>query len=87
MFNHHKGQHFNIVFKASKKEVIVDVEYQELDSDLANQPEYRNSILKWQDQIELLNAVKGYAIQNSTQTITNGKEQFRKTTLTLPNLI
>ena len=87
MFNHHKGQHFNIVFKASKKEVVVDVEYQELDSDLANQPEYRNSILKWQDQIELLNTVKGYAIQNSTQTITNGKEQFRKTTLTLPNLI
>jgi Putative regulator of cell autolysis len=87
MFNHHKGQHFNIVFKASAKEVIVDVEYRELDSDVANQPEYRNSILKWQDQIELLNTVKGYAIQNQSLTVTNGTKEYRKTTLTLPNLM
>lgn len=87
MFNQHKGQHFNILFSASETEVVIEVEYRDLDSDISNQPEYRASILKWQDQIELLNTVKGYAIQNQTQTITNGKEQYRKTSLTLPNLI
>ena len=86
MFNQKKGQHFKITFKSSDSEVVLVIQYQEFDSKNANPPEYRERILKWQDQIKLLNTVKGYAIKNESKIHKIGEKWVGNITLTLPNL-
>nr|WP_321415261.1 histidine kinase [uncultured Allomuricauda sp.] len=86
MFNHKKGQHFKITFKPSEKEIVLIIQYQEFDSKNSVPPEYRSRILKWQDQIKLLNTVKGYNIKNESKVQKLGKSWIGNITLTLPNL-
>lgn len=87
MFNHKKGQHFKITLKPSEKEVTLVIQYQEFDSKNSVPPEYRSSILKWQDQINLLNTVKGYNIRNETSINKLGARWIGNISLTLPNLL
>lgn len=86
MFNHKKGQHFKITFKPSEKEIVLIIQYQEFDSKNSVPPEYRSRILKWQDQIKLLNTVKGYNIKNESKVQKLGERWIGNITLTLPNL-
>ncbi|WP_318311147.1 histidine kinase [Flagellimonas crocea] len=86
MFNHKKGQHFKITFKPDSSQVFIVLQYQEFDNKNQNTPEYRGRILKWQDQVELLNTVKGYDIKNETKIHKIGEKWIGNITLTLPNL-
>lgn len=86
MFNQKKGQHFKISFRSTNSEVVLVIQYQEFDSKNTTPPEYRARILKWQDQIKLLNTAKGYNIKNESKIHKIGERWIGNITLTLPNL-
>ncbi len=89
MYNQQKGQHFNVLLKVADSSVTLKVLHQSLQTGKStnNQSGYRESILQWRDQINLLNAVKDFKI---TTTITHSFDnniQKRSISLKLPNLI
>lgn len=86
MFNQHQGQHFKVSFHASESLVLVNVQFGAKGVKSSNPPEYRKGIVKWQDQIDLLNTVKGYDIKNKIGTISNGEKKMEHIELILPNL-
>lgn len=87
VFNQHKKQKLNIKLKATQKTVTIKVEYTHLSKHKASYiPEYRNQILKWQDQIRLLNSVKNYNIEKEVIFINKENIKGGNITLKLPNL-
>lgn len=88
MSNIEKDHYFNITFAVSESTVTLKVLHQRpsTGSNIANQPEYREGILKWQDHVRLLNAVKNYHISNEV-SITDNNEQYESIiSIKLPNL-
>ncbi len=82
-------QHFNIYIKASKDLVKIEVQYQckEGKNEISENQGYRANIVKWKDQIELLNTVKGYDISHETISSFNNGVHKRNIILQLPNLV
>jgi LytS/YehU family sensor histidine kinase len=88
MSNIEKGHVFNVTFTVSENNVALKVLHQCPSTGLhiANQPEYREGILKWQDHVRLLNTVKDYHI-SSDVSITDNNEQYESIiSIKLPNL-
>jgi putative methionine-R-sulfoxide reductase with GAF domain len=88
MGNQQKSQYFMISFVVSEASVTMEVQHKSpnMDPFMENHPEHRESILQWEDQINLLNSIKNYSI---VYTITNAPDQkghLRNITLKLPNL-
>lgn len=85
MSHQQKGQHFEIVLKVSSALVTLEVVHNSLNMESANNLSgYREGILQWQDQIKLLNTVKGYNIKNSISTLS---DHTRLITIELPQLL
>lgn len=87
IFNQHKNQTLDIKFYITKTVVNLHIDYTHDVSSKTSinyKPEYRKHFIQWQDQIRLLNKIKGYNI--------NKKIQFSKDltggniVLKLPNL-
>jgi len=81
-------QHFDINISMDKNSVILKIQYRckGIDQKRPQKNEYRNEILRWEDQVELLNAVKGYNIVHSTTDKNKGGEIIKSIVLELPNL-
>ncbi len=83
-----KGHVFNVTFTVLENVVTLQVLHQcpSTGLNIANQPEYREGILKWQDHVRLLNAVKDYHITNDV-SITDNNELYESIiSIKLPNL-
>ncbi|MBO0330973.1 histidine kinase [[Muricauda] lutisoli] len=82
-------QHFKIGVKALKNIVRIEVHYhcKGLGSENLENRWYRENIMKWKDQIELINAVKGYGISHkTTSSFDNGIHRKHKV-IQLPNIV
>ena len=81
-------QHFNIGIKALKDIVKIEVQYQckGLDSKTLENHWYRENIMEWKEQVELLNTVKGYDISHETSSSFNNSLHEKNIILNLPNL-
>ncbi len=88
MSNIEKNHFFNVTFTISESEVALKVLHQcpGTKSNMANQPEYREGILKWQDHVRLLNAVKDYHITNDVSITDNNGQYEGIISIKLPNL-
>lgn len=86
--NNVTNQHFNIILKVLKDMVKIEVQYQckGLEANILKNHEYRRDIVKWKDQVELLNAVKGYDISHETSSSFNNGLHEKNIVLNLPNL-
>ena len=89
MSKQQKNQLFNIDFKVLDNSVIMEVQHKSpnMDSFTENHPEHRESILQWEDQINLLNSIKNYTITYSITDASGEKGHVRNIILKLPNLI
>lgn len=61
-----KGFHLNINIKPNPDTILVNIaagSYFNIKDNLQNNPKYRTQMLKWQDQIRLMNHIKGYNIK------------------------
>jgi len=81
-------QHFNVDIKTTEKNVVLEIQYQSKSEDHTDYPknDYRNEIMKWEDQVELLNTVKGYNIVHNTIGNFNNGMHTKSILLELPNL-
>ncbi len=81
-------QHFNIGIKALKDIVKIEVKYQckGLESKTLENHWYRENIMEWKEQVELLNTVKGYDISHETSSSFNNSLHEKNIILNLPNL-
>lgn len=81
-------QHFNINITTAKESVVLKIEYQCKGLEQTGPPknEYRNEIMRWEDQVDLLNTVKGYRITHSTSSSSSKGINTKSILLTLPNL-
>lgn len=81
-------QHFNVDIKTTEKNVVLEIQYQSKSGDHTDYPknDYRNEIMKWEDQVELLNTVKGYNIVHNTIGSSNNGMHTKSILLELPNL-
>jgi LytS/YehU family sensor histidine kinase len=87
--NQEIDQHFHIDIKSSQKSVTLKVQYhcKNLNPRISKNLDYREDILKWKDQVSLLNTVKGYNIAHETSSV-RAKGMYKKSILLhLPNLI
>ena len=86
--NNVTNQHFNIILKVLKGVVKIDVQYQckGLEANILENHEYRRDIVKWKDQVELLNAVKGYDISHETSSSFHNGIHEKSIVFNLPNL-
>lgn len=82
------NQHFKIGIKALEDKVKIDVEYhcKGLDHESHENYWYREEMVNWRDQIELLNTVKGYQIFHETTSSFNDGTHIKHIVLQLPNL-
>ncbi|WP_298791783.1 histidine kinase [uncultured Allomuricauda sp.] len=86
-YNQYKNQKFGISFTGGDKHVVFSLVYTyETINGTTYTPEYRDYILNWQDQIELLNSVKEYNIEKKVILLTKKNRKGRKIILKLPNL-
>jgi LytS/YehU family sensor histidine kinase len=88
MGNQQKSQYFMISFVVSEASVTMEVQHKSpnMDPFMENHPEHRESILQWEDQINLLNSIKKYSIVYTITNAPDQKEHLRNITLKLPNL-
>ncbi|WP_418501991.1 sensor histidine kinase [Flagellimonas sp.] len=85
MSHQQKGQHFEVLLKVGSTSVTLEVVHNSLNMKSANNLSgYREGILQWEEQINLLNTVKGYNITNSISTLS---DQKRLITIELPRLL
>jgi len=89
IYNQYKNYAIDIVFKTTDKNVMVEISFTYESSSkekVKYTPDYREQLMKWQDQIRLLNKSKSYKIQKKVtfnkNTGLNGGDIF----LSLPNL-
>lgn len=89
MSNQQKNQLFTVAFRVLENSVIMEVQHKSpnMDSFMENHPKHRESILQWEDQIDLLNSIKNYSITYSVANAPDQKGHLRNITLKLPNLI
>lgn len=87
--NQEIDQHFHIDIKSTSTSVILKVEChcKNLDPHVTKNLDYREDILKWKDQVRLLNTVKGYGIAHQTSSV-RAKGMYKKSILLQPpNLV
>ncbi|NAS29970.1 GAF domain-containing protein [Flavobacteriaceae bacterium R38] len=87
IYNQYKNHHIQVTFELCDKNVCLTVNYSyDTDDTVTYTPEYREHIIKWQNQIRLLNKAKGYNIKK--KVLFNKKKKFNEgiITLKLPNL-
>lgn len=85
----HTNQKIATLFKVTQKNVIVNLSYSydPKSAKVSNYlPEYRDRMVEWQNQIQLLNTFKNYTIENKISFHKNGKLTVENSNLTLPNL-
>jgi putative methionine-R-sulfoxide reductase with GAF domain len=85
----HKNQKIIALFKITKKNVIVNLSYSydaNSGQSVNYSPEYRERIIEWQNQVQLLNTFKNYKIENKVNFHKNGKLPGGNINLILPNL-
>lgn len=87
--NKETDQHFNIRIKASNDSILLSIQYRckSLEPSASKNLDYRDEIMKWKDQIELLNTVKGYNITHETSNIYSKGSYTKNLILKLPNLV
>ncbi|WP_243414805.1 histidine kinase [Flagellimonas aquimarina] len=88
MFNQHKNKKLDISFEVLKTSVLLKVNYQhnEIASTIKYEPEYRERIMQWENQIRLLNSVKNYTIEKEVILKNKRTKHYGEITLRLPNL-
>ncbi|WP_242527884.1 histidine kinase [Allomuricauda sp. CAU 1633] len=88
MSNTEKDHVFDVAFAVSESAVTINVHHQRpsTGSNIASEPEYREGILKWQDHVRLLNAVKNYHITNDVSITDNNELYESRISIKLPNL-
>ena len=81
-------QHFNIDITTTDEKVVLKIQYQckSKGTNRAPKNDYRNEIIKWEDQVELLNTVKQYKIVHHTSSANSGGINIKSIVLELPNL-
>lgn len=85
MGNQQKSQYFMISFVVSEASVTMEVQHksQNMGASMENYTNYRENILRWQDQIDLLNTLKEYSI---THTTDQNNPNCKNIILQFPNL-
>ncbi len=85
MGNQQKSQYFMISFVVSEASVTMEVQHksQNMGASMENYTNYRENILQWQDQIDLLNTLKEYSI---THTTDQNNPNCKNIILQFPNL-
>lgn len=87
-YNHYTNCIMIILFKVERSFITVDIRYtyslNENDK-LKYTPEYRERVLQWQNQIDLLNTVKQYGIQKEITLTENADSNSETILLKLPN--
>ncbi|MEN1786428.1 MAG: histidine kinase [Bacteroidota bacterium] len=89
IFHQHQNQKLDIQFKVGKGIVLTKIHYRYMGLQIktAYVPDYREQIVKWQEQIKLLNKVKGYTIEKTIRPIKGGTGfQGTKIEIVLPIL-
>ena len=81
-------QHFNIDITTTDQKVVLNIQYQckSKGPNRTLKNDYRNEIIKWEDQVELLNMVKEYEIVHHTSSVNSGGINIKSIVLELPNL-
>jgi len=90
IYNQFKNFNIDISFRAIANKVLVDIrfKYDSVENKKVKYtPEYREQIVKWQDQIRLLNSFKNYHIQKKVTFNKNSQLQGGTILLSLPNLM
>ncbi|MCX2678445.1 histidine kinase [Galbibacter sp. EGI 63066] len=80
-----KGFKIQLYIKSKPNTVLIKIEagsYFSIKNNLQNNPKYRTQMLKWQDQIRLMNRIKGYNIKK--KAVLNGNQNT--ILIELPNL-
>ncbi|WP_235914983.1 histidine kinase [Flagellimonas ochracea] len=84
VFKKQENQHFYVVFNILENHVQLKVDYRENEKPSSATPEYRQGIVQLQEQIDLLNSVKGYGI--TYKTLDEKQTKTKSIELMLPNL-
>ncbi len=82
-------QHFKIGIKVIKNTVRIEIHYhcKGLGSKTLENRWYRENMMKWKNQIELINAVKGYGISHKTSSSFDNGIHRKHKVVELPNLV
>jgi len=90
IFNRYKNYKIDIVIKANSQKVSIAIKFNYAlinDVEIKYIPEYRERLMKWQDQIRLLNRLNNYKIEKKVTFHKNLKSNGGKIAIVLPNLI
>lgn len=88
IYNQYKNYTIDIVFKTTKNNVSVSIafNYNTSKGTVKYVPNYRAQILKWEDQIRLLNNFKNYSIKKQVLINKKNNSNGGSILLNLPNL-
>jgi len=89
IYNQYKNYTIQVVFKTNKKNVLVDIAFtykMTVREDIKYIPDYREQVIKWQDQIRLLNNFKNYKIAKKVTFKKSSTLNGGTIELILPNL-
>nr|WP_298995973.1 sensor histidine kinase [uncultured Allomuricauda sp.] len=89
MYNQHKNEKLNVAFTVSESYVYLKIQYihDAIISAVEYKPKYRSHVMKWEDQIDLLNAAKKYNIVKEITFSKNESKEIGEITVRLPNLL
>ncbi|MGX1931115.1 histidine kinase [Flagellimonas sp. 2504JD4-2] len=86
-YNQYENQKLRANFRNEEGYVVLELEYRNVaGQNVEHNPEYRDLILGWQDQIRLLNSVRNYNIEKEVTCIDKKNKKGGNVTLKLPNL-
>ncbi len=89
VYKQFKNEKLDVSFEISPSNVILKIKFvhNTLVSAIEYTPDYRNNIMNWEDQINLLNAAKDYGIDKQIMSNMNDGEHSGQILVKLPNLI
>lgn len=89
VYNHYKNYAVEVHFKINARQVLVNISFTH-DADktekIAYTPNYRDQLMKWQDQVRFLNRSKNYNIQKKVTFNKSNGFNGGNILLSLPNL-
>ena len=88
IYNQHKNEKLVVTFRVSSEFVDLKIQYVHdvIVSAIGYSPNYRKQVMKWEDQIDLLNAAKNYSISKKITSSTHKNQHLGEITVNLPNL-
>ena len=89
IFNRYQNYKIDIVIKANSQKVSTAIKFNYAlndDDEVKYIPKYRERLMKWQDQIRLLNHLHNYQIEKKVTFYKNSKSNGGKIAIVLPNL-